>query len=234
MDSVALMNRTDTKFMLERSTVRSILQEISSQFRILEVNGIRLNRYETLYYDTEDLMFFRLHMNGKLNRYKIRNRKYLESDLSFLEVKFKSNKGRTIKQRVVIDDIELNPSPESEDFIETSSGIDLPLKPQLWSHFTRLTLVHKTLPERLTIDLDLTFSTETDTHRFEHLCIVELKQERLNRQSPFYRAAKKRGIRPNGVSKYCLGIAYLRSDVKANVLKPKLKHIQKIEAHVVE
>ena len=69
MDSVALMNRTDTKFMLDRGSALDMLGEIAHGFRILEVNGVRLNRYETLYYDTEDLRFFRLHLNGKLNRY---------------------------------------------------------------------------------------------------------------------------------------------------------------------
>ncbi len=234
MDSVALMNRTDTKFMLDRGSALDMLGEIAHGFRILEVNGVRLNRYKTLYYDTEDLRFFRLHLNGKLNRYKVRNRKYVESDLSFLEVKFKSNKSRTIKERVVIDDIELHPSPDSQAFITDASGLELDLKPQLWSHFTRMTLVHNELPERLTIDTDLRFSTQTDEVAFDNMCIVELKQERLNRQSPFFRAAKARGIRPSGVSKYCLGIASLRDDLKLNALKPKLKLVQKIQAHVVE
>lgn len=234
MDSVALMNRTDTKFMLDRVVVEAILEEIGQDFRVLEVEGVRMNRYETLYYDTEDLRFFRLHMNGKLNRYKVRNRKYVESDLAFLEVKFKNNKGRTIKQRIVVNDLELIPSKTSTDFIEEASGITDDLKPVLWSNFTRVTYVHKFLPERLTIDTQLSFSNDDDSCTLSRLCIVELKQERMNRHSPFMRAAKKRGIRPVGCSKYCLGIAYLRPEQKINTLKPKLRHIQKIEAHVVD
>ena len=41
-----------------------------------------------------------MHQNKKLNRYKIRQREYLISDISFFEIKFKSNKGRTIKKRI--------------------------------------------------------------------------------------------------------------------------------------
>ena len=47
MDSVALMNRTDTKFMLDRGSALDMLGEIAHGFRILEVNSVRLNRYET-------------------------------------------------------------------------------------------------------------------------------------------------------------------------------------------
>lgn len=234
MDTVALMNRTDTKFMLDRADVESILDVIGSDFRILEVEGIRMNRYQTLYYDTKELQFFRLHLNGKYNRYKMRNRKYVESDLAFLEVKFKNNKGRTIKQRVVVEDQELNPSASSRAFIEEVSGISTELLPTLWSNFTRITLVNKHLPERMTIDTKLFFSDDNGERLLNRLCIVELKQERMNRHSPFMKESKKRGLRPIGCSKYCLGIAYLRPEQKTNILKPKLRHIQKIEAHVVD
>ena len=45
----------------------------------------------TLYHD---------HHNGKLNRYKVRRRRYIDTDTEFLEVKLKNNKKRTIKSRI--------------------------------------------------------------------------------------------------------------------------------------
>lgn len=232
MDAVALMNRTDTKYILGQYDILKILNKVGKEYRVLEVNGIRMHRYETLYFDTPDLMFYQLHQNGKANRYKVRSRKYVESDLAFLEVKFKSNKGRTIKQRVVVDDFELGLSEASKEFIGETSGLDANLKPALWSVFKRMTLVHKTLPERLTFDFDLTFRSDEDEHVFERLAIAELKQERLNRKSPFYREAKRLQIRPQSISKYCLGIGLLKSDVKLNSLRRKLRKVQKVEGYV--
>ncbi|MGK0279252.1 MAG: hypothetical protein ACI9RU_002028, partial [Litorivivens sp.] len=95
MEGTALLDRTDTKFMLDQGTLIELLKEVQGDYRILEVKGIRMNRYKTLYFDTPDLDFYHLHQNGKKNRHKVRSRKYLDSDLCFLEVKFKNNKGRT-------------------------------------------------------------------------------------------------------------------------------------------
>src|SRR4051812_18873006 len=100
MDNVKLMNRTDTKFLFTTDQFETVLNEVAPYYKVLEVNGKRLNHYKTLYYDTSDLALYNKHHNGKLNRYKIRHRTYVESDTGFLEVKFKNNKGRTIKNRV--------------------------------------------------------------------------------------------------------------------------------------
>lgn len=232
MDSVALMNRTDTKYILGRDEIEEILNKVGHEYRVLEVDGIRIHRYETLYFDTPDLDFYRFHQNGKANRYKVRSRKYVESDLAYLEVKFKSNKGRTIKQRVVTDDFELGLSDSSKAFIGETSGLEPNLVPALWSLFNRMTLVHKTLPERLTFDFGLTFRSDKDEHVFNRLSIAELKQERLNRKSPFYREAKRLQIRPQSISKYCLGIGLLKKDVKLNSLRRKLRKVKKVEGYV--
>jgi hypothetical protein len=75
MDGVALMNRTDTKFMLSIIELEEILALLSDKYHVLEINGLRKNSYETLYYDTADFLFYRRHHSGKKNRYKIRKRK---------------------------------------------------------------------------------------------------------------------------------------------------------------
>ncbi|MBK7182175.1 MAG: VTC domain-containing protein [Bacteroidetes bacterium] len=100
MDSVKLMDRTDTKFLFPVNSLHAILNEIKDQYRILEVNGNRISQYESLYFDTPDFDLFHQHRRGKLNRYKVRFRRYVESELNFFEIKFKNNKGRTIKDRV--------------------------------------------------------------------------------------------------------------------------------------
>ncbi|MCB0762047.1 MAG: polyphosphate polymerase domain-containing protein [Flavobacteriales bacterium] len=229
MEGTALQDRTDTKFILDRFTLLELLAEVRPSYRMLEVDGVRLNRYETLYYDTPQFEFYHLHQNGKKNRYKVRNRKYIDSDLAFLEVKFKNNKGRTIKTRVVVDDFDIDMGSETRTFIEEASGIRQKLIPALWNSFTRLTLVSQHDQERLTIDLGLAFRTGEHTHQMQNLVILEVKQPKASRNSVFMRALKEKHIRPERISKYCLGMALLREDVKKNSFKEKILKIEKLE-----
>ena len=64
-----------------------------------EIDGQRLTAYDTLYYDTLDLQMYLRHHDRQLRRQKIRVRTYVDSQLTFLEVKNKSNKGRTLQAR---------------------------------------------------------------------------------------------------------------------------------------
>ena len=100
MDSVKLMDRTDTKFVFNIDILPAVLNEAKVFYKILDVEGNRISRYKTLYFDTQDFDLYNKHHSGKLNRYKVRHRTYVESSLGFLEVKFKNNKGRTLKTRI--------------------------------------------------------------------------------------------------------------------------------------
>src|SRR5690348_13827055 len=100
MDDVKLMDRMDLKFVFSMNELPFILSEVKPYYRSLEASGTRISRYETLYYDTHDFELYNRHHSGKMNRYKVRSRKYVESDLHFFEVKYKNNRGRTIKTRI--------------------------------------------------------------------------------------------------------------------------------------
>ena len=123
MEGVELMNRTDTKFVVSLDQLLSILEEVKNTYRILEVNDIRFSHYETLYYDTDEFLFYTRHHNGKKNRWKIRKRSYVDSDVSFLELKFKTNRGRTQKQRTGIPEIGMELNGDEEKFIGHKAGI---------------------------------------------------------------------------------------------------------------
>jgi hypothetical protein len=230
MDGVELMNRTDTKFVVSLEQLLSILGEVKHIYQILEVGGVRFSRYETLYYDTDEFLFYKRHHNGKRNRWKIRKRSYVESSLSFLELKFKTNRGRTQKQRTAIPDINLLLNNDEENFIGLKSGLDLNLIPQLKNGFTRITLVEPSLPERITIDLELTFEWNDIRKVLNQIVIVEVKQENINRLSPFVQALKKRHLREISISKYCIGVALLVPFVKKNNFKEKLIKLNKLES----
>jgi hypothetical protein len=227
IEGVALMNRTDTKYILSKSQLSDILDAVKLHYRILEINGARNNHYQSQYYDTHDYYFYRRHHNGKKNRLKIRKRLYVESSLTFLEVKFKSNKGRTEKSRTKLMELAEELSAENISYIQDTSHFEDLLEPKLMNSFERLTLVDQSLSERITIDMDVAFQVGTRTLRIPDLVIVEAKQERQNRHSVFLAALKERLIRPESVSKYCLGIA-LMTDQKSNMFKEKIRRIKSV------
>jgi len=82
------------------------LEDLRAYYRILDINGVRQNQYDSIYFDTPDLDLYHLHHNDRKNRFKIRYRKYVDSNLSFFELKMKNNKYRTIKKRFKTKDIQ--------------------------------------------------------------------------------------------------------------------------------
>ncbi len=229
MDSVKLMDRTDTKFVFHVQDLDAILSEIATHYRALEVEGTRWSPYETLYFDTESLDLYLRHHNQKLNRYKIRYRKYVNSNLHFFEIKFKNNKGRTIKKRIKELGIETEIKNNAKNLLESITDFKATdLKPVLYVNCSRATLVNTELEERLTLDVNLQFQMNGTELNFQPLVIAELKQSKVNVQSPFYRLMKHNRFRSSSMSKYCFGVTQLFPTVKANNFKPKILTLKKI------
>lgn len=230
MDSVKLMNRIDTKYVVAASRLPGILDEVKDKYRILEIDQKRELEYRTTYYDTPDYAMYTAHQNGKLNRFKIRTREYVVSKIHFLEVKFKNNKGRTLKERVKRIDGDLGFQENEADFLADSAPYSVDdLIPKLWNRFTRLTLVHKTAQERLTIDFDLSFSNEkAESVDVPQLSIIEVKQDKYTSDSDIIKVLRKKHINEMRVSKYCIGTAMLTPWIKKNRFKVKLLAIGKL------
>jgi hypothetical protein len=228
MDRVKLMDRTDQKFNFNIAHLPALLNEVRDTYRVLEVAGTKMSRYETLYYDTPSFDLFRQHHNGQTNRYKIRLRRYVESDLNFFEIKFKNNKGRTIKKRVKRSSLNMVINGSSEELLSNTSGMDpAHIEPKLWVNYNRITLVNRFEEERITIDLDLEVKNESGIADFSGLVIVEAKQAKPT-DTAFVKRLKRLHIREGGTSKYCLAVSKLIPDIKKNNFKPDLIHIQKI------
>ncbi len=230
MDRVQLMNRVDTKFTFSMSKLEELLPELIKDYKVLEVENTLLSEYESLYYDDISLSSYVDHHRKRLDRFKVRYRKYVNSDIAFLEVKHKKN-GRTDKSRIPTDDIPMEMSDEQALFVRNQGLLTEKLQPTLYNGFKRITLVNKTMNERLTLDIDLTFKWEGREKTVTNVVIAELKQERVVRTSPFYKLMKKHLIRPLRVSKYCIGIVtiYGKDAVKYNRFKKKLLKIKKIQ-----
>lgn len=228
MDDVKLLDRTEVKYFFSAQKLPTVLQTIASDYRVLDINGIRLNNYDTLYFDTDDFSMYLTHQCGRSNRYKIRYRKYVDSNLSFFEIKFKNNKGRTIKERIKQSDIATAISGNAADFLAEKTPFSATdLVPKVWNNYSRMTLVNRYSKERLTIDLNLNFRNGLLTADVPNLVIAELKQEKAT-ASPFMKVMKDMGIKEGSISKYCYGVIYLNEGIKKNNFKPNLLTIKKI------
>ena len=231
MDDVSLMKRTDTKFIIPENKLHTVLTIIKDQYKILEINKNRIMSYSSLYFDTNTKKFYQDHHNGKNNRIKVRMRKYLESDICFFEIKQKDGKGKTTKSRIKINDFDSILQDEYIDFIETKTSQRFDLIPIISNKFNRITLVNKTAKERLTIDLNLSFTKGKSIKEYNNLVIIEVKQEKFNRNSPVIKALKIKGINPFRISKYCIGMISLYKDLKYNRFKEKLIKINKVTSY---
>jgi hypothetical protein len=230
MDAVALMKRTDTKFVIPLSKLDGLLDRISNQYCVLEVNNKRITTYSSQYFDTPEKRFYHDHHNGKINRLKVRIRKYVDSNIAFLEIKQKDGKGITTKSRTSIPDFETVLSSKSNRFIESITSQSLQLEPSLYNDFKRITLVSNNLNERATIDLNLSFALKESVKTFEKAVIIEVKQEGVNRNSPIIQALRNSREYPFSISKYCIGVLHHFQGIKYNRFKKKLITLKKISA----
>lgn len=233
MEGIRLMNRVDTKFLIREDLLPELLNQIKLVYRAQVVEGNQVCQYQTLYYDTVDAEMYHNHHNNKLTRQKVRARTYVESGISFLEVKRKSNKGRTTKVRIsipveAVNDIKHNAA--AMEFLSQNSTIPgSEIIPQLANTFERITLVNNEKTERLTIDAHIQFKNlQTGIEKeASNLVVVELKQDGLC-FSLFRSLLTNYKILPKGFSKYALGSALTNPNLKINRFKNKLRYINKL------
>lgn len=238
LDKASLMNRVDTKFIVPVVKLPEIFKQLRGHYTVLEIAGRRCFRYQSVYFDTENLLFYNMHHRGRLNRHKVRLRRYVDSDSQFLEVKFKNNKKRTIKNRIELDNINELDLSHYQTFLE-QVGLpqNLKLHPCLTSNYERIAFASEARGERLTIDLNLENEYLSNRERaktqLDKLAIVELKQSQIDRSSPFFQIVRAMGIRPSGFSKYCMGMTLTQQHnglIKSNRFKPILSRIDRATA----
>jgi hypothetical protein len=229
IDGVALLDRTDTKYIISTETLLELIAALTNDYRVLDIEGQRLNRYRTVYFDTNGMTFYLRHHAGNEVRHKVRSREYVDSHLSFLEVKRKTNKDRTVKERLQTPEPVTKLGPAVDDFLLSRFPLAEPgLTPKLRNEFSRATLVSNRGQERLTLDVHLSFAGNGREVLLPGVAIVEVKQAGFDRTSPVMAAMRSAGFPPRGISKYCLGVALLYPEIKHNNFKPKLLLLDKL------
>ena len=231
LGDAALLNRKETKYLFPEELLPDILPGLESEYHILDIKGRKSFDYLSVYIDTPERVFYQQHQTGARPRWKIRQRNYLNSGISYLEVKRKDNRNLTHKIRQRID------QPKDQQLLvrrllerTNYPGSVADLEPVLKTSYTRITLVHNSRQERITLDYRLSFSDGVCTTSLPDLVVAEVKQNRLNLRSPFLIHLKQFRGQPSNFSKYCLGSLLLDPTMKYNRFKPILIQIQSLKA----
>ena len=228
-EKISLMKRIDIKYVLHINQLSNILLQAKKNYKRLRIKDRLMPVYYTTYFDTNDFIMYTAHNNGRLNRYKIRHRKYLDTNTEFLEVKFKNNKKITNKTRIYRSSNTDVLNKADKDFITSHSPFSAEeLHSSLKTSFNRVTLINKEKNERITIDSDLKFYFLKKVIIPENLIICEVKKEPGKPLGGFEQILRNQRIKPFRVSKYCLGNYYLNNSVKHNLYKEKAAYINKI------
>lgn len=228
MDNVALQSRMDTKYLVAFRDLPGLLEALSVEYRMLEVNGERGIRYRTLYFDTPGRRAYFDHHNGRSRRCKVRMREYLGSGACFLEVKRRTGRGGTVKRRILVPAIAETLTEGQQAFVAGACDLGPHLVPTLWNEFRRYTLVHTERIERITLDVGLSFRDEDGEAALEGICVAELKEGRTGHGSPFAALMRALPAPPTSFSKYCVGTVLLQPSIKYNQFKPILLHARRL------
>lgn len=98
--SAEMLTRVDRKYVLSLDRVSDLLAELPASVGVLEIEGQRRFDYETIYFDTPDLLCFAMSARGRPQRLKVRTRSYTQSRTSFVEVKTRGRHRETVKDRI--------------------------------------------------------------------------------------------------------------------------------------
>jgi hypothetical protein len=219
----AMLTRVDRKYAMTAEDAAEVLAELPETTRVLSMGGRRGFSYESYYFDTPDLLSFRMAALGRRRRFKLRTRSYVDSADAFLELKTRGARSATVKERIEygFDDREELTDEGREYAVEGLGALGIPdpdgleLRPTLATRYRRTTLLAPEGGGRATIDTALSWELADGTSMaLPDLVIVETKSGQ--RTADIDRLLWRHGIRPSTISKYGTGLAALRPDLPRN------------------
>jgi hypothetical protein len=229
MKQIAFNERIDIKFLFSIRHLPWLINEITPFYRILEVEGILIQPYKTVYYDTLGFRLYLDHHNGKLNRFKLRKRLYIANNISFSEIKFKSNKGITFKKRVSTDQNLEALNEVDHDFFDRNTNLSSKdLVASATNYFNRITLVSRSDSERVTMDFNLKLERKGVIADLDNLVITEIKRSKDEPVTIIESKLRELKIKESSFSKYCTAVAMTEDRIKNNNFKTKIREFKKV------
>ena len=221
LERAALQARLDRKYLVPVDRFAELIDRLPGAWAALEIERRRGFAYESVYFDTPDLLTYRQHLQGRRRRYKVRSRAYLDSGDCAFEVKLKGRRGQTVKARLpypVGDRARITPRAQAflAGQLQEAYGQPAPrLAARVTTTYRRTTLVDLDHGTRLTCDVDLVCrgAGSVATGLSGHV-LVESKTPGLHAAADA--ALHTLGLRPVQLSKYCIAVALLHPGIRSN------------------
>lgn len=232
----ALLQRRDSKYVLDSGQLQGFLAHARQGFDALEINNRRHFAYRTVYFDSSDFVCYQDHNKGRRRRVKIRLRQYVDNNLFFCEVKLKGRRNLTVKLRqpVSAEDFAAGSLPhhlhqfcfnsiaahyDEQRAHELMNGLGT----SLTLDYNRMTLVSRQGSQRVTIDNPLTFIGRQHSRRLRpDRWIVEVKSR--TGVSDLDRWLYLNNCRPvSACSKYCMGVSLMEKPRRNDRFRPILR-----------
>ena len=258
-EKAAMQTRVDRKYIVDADYAASILAELpADEAAVLEIDGQREFAYDSVYFDTPDLVSYKASAIGSRNRFKVRTRSYLDSDLSFLEVKTEGAREFTVKERIPysIENRDIL-TAEGKEYVATAleqltdASVD-DLESVIRTGYRRTTV---SLPQseqnpvesRLTIDTSLTWTPLSESAlmytadggegptkyqvgtEYSAPGTVIIETKSGSAPSVADKYLWRAGIRPVKISKFATGMAALNPQLPANKWKRTIQRWMQLE-----
>jgi len=258
-EKAAMQTRVDRKYIVDADYAASILAELpADEAAVLEIDGQREFAYDSVYFDTPDLVSYKASAIGSRNRVKGRTRSYLDSDLSFLEVKTEGAREFTVKERIPysIENRDML-TAEGKEYVATAleqltdASVD-DLEPVIRTGYRRTTVYlpqseQNPVDSRLTIDTSLTWTPLSESAlmytadggegptkyqvgtEYTAPGTVIIETKSGSAPSVADKYLWRAGIRPVKISKFATGMAALNPQLPANKWKRTIQRWMQLE-----
>jgi hypothetical protein len=219
----SLLTRVDRKYVVPQADLERVIAALDPRTRVLEIDGARDFAYESVYFDTPDLLSFRMAAQPRRRRFKLRTRSYLDTGTSYLEIKTRGARGTTVKDRDEYDlhDRDRLTDDARDDVADAFATIGVAaeradeLGATLLTRYRRATLLAPDGCGRATVDTGLEW-IEPDGHGFALPATAIVETKSGAQPSGVDRALWRAGHRPATVSKYATGLAALHPALPRN------------------
>ncbi|MGD9700929.1 MAG: polyphosphate polymerase domain-containing protein [Acidimicrobiia bacterium] len=213
----SLQTRVDRKYVVTPDQFEALLERLSGQAQVLDIDGRRVFEYESVYFDTPALDSYLGAARRRPWRFKVRTRSYLDAERCWVEVKLRNRRGQTVKHRHEHDFAERDRiAGTSLAFVDSFPPLrpfTRQLEPALVTRYRRSTLAVGS--SRATVDVDVTCATfDHRIARLDGAVVVETKSDRSACEVD--RALWALHLRPTTTSKYGIGMAALHPALPSN------------------